>query len=147
GYIKESDYKSNETEVVLRKTDPWGPFRFAGINLTQKNIWNYGGTPINNDVAVRWRSLSTKHRFEMDVKETFHWNTVDSRRLRGGPDVRYNPNLETNVALSTDQAKRVIFKLNYDSRHFINQQTAYNEIHPRISFRLVNRILMTGQLN
>jgi hypothetical protein len=147
GYIRESDYKSNETEVVLRKTDPWGPFRFAGINFTQKNVWNYGGKPTNNDVALRWRSLSIKRRFEMDVQETFSWNTVDSRRLRGGPDMRYNPNFETNMVLRTDRAKKVVFKFDYNGRHFINQETSYNEIRPSMIFRLGNHFLLTGQLN
>jgi len=147
GYIRESDYKSNESEVVLRKTDPWGPFRFAGINLTQKNVWNYGGQSTNNDAGIRWRSLSIKRRFEMDMKETFSWNTVDSRRLRGGADMRYNSNFETNAAFSTDRAKKVVFKLNYNGRHFLNQETKYNEIHPSMIFRLGNHILMTGQLN
>ena len=84
GYNKESDYLLNESEIAFRKTDPWGPFRFAGINLTQKNIWNFGGQAVNNDLGLRWRSLSTVHRFEMDVKETFSWNTVDSRRYAEG---------------------------------------------------------------
>lgn len=147
GYLRESDYRSNESEVVLRKTDPWGPFRFAGINLTQKNIWNYGGSATNNDVAIRWRSLSIKKRFEMDIKETFSWNTVDSRRLRGGPDMRYNPNFRTDMAFSTDRAKKVVFKLNYNGRHFLDQETQYNEIRPSMIFRLGNHLLLTGQLD
>lgn len=147
GFLRESDFKSNETEVVLRKTDPWGPFRFAGINLTQKNVWNYGGNAVNNDVALQWRSLSIKKRIEMDIKETFNWNTIDSRRLRAGPDMRYNANFESNIALSTDRAKKVVFKLNYNGRHFLNQETGYNELSPSAVFRLGNHILMTGQLN
>src|SRR5690606_10187907 len=43
GYLKQTDYKLNETEFAFRKTDPWGPFRAAGITLTQRNVWNYGG--------------------------------------------------------------------------------------------------------
>ncbi|WP_270087486.1 DUF5916 domain-containing protein [Sphingobacterium sp. SYP-B4668] len=147
GYMRQSDYKLNESEIAFRKTDPWGPFRFAGINLTQKNMWNYGGKAINNDVAIRWRSLSTKRRFEMDIKETFSWNTVDSRRLRGGPDMRYNANFETNVVLSTDRAKRVVFKLDYNGRHYLEEETGYNAIHPSMIFRLGNHVRLTGQLN
>lgn len=147
GYLRESDYKSNESEVVFRKTDPWGPFRFAGINFTQKNTWNFGGKFINNNIGVRWRSLSIQKRVEMDVKETFNWNTIDSRRLRGGPDVKYNSNFETEVALSTDRAKKTVFKLNYKGRHFVQQETQYNEIHPSMIFRLGNHFLITGQLN
>lgn len=147
GYLRESDYKSNETEVVFRKTDPWGPFRFAGINLTQKNVWNFGGRPVNNDVALRFRSLTTKHRFEMDIKETFSWNTIDSRRLRGGPDMKYNANVETQVLFSTDRAKKTMFKLNYIGQHFFHQETSYNTVNPSLTFRLGNHVLMTGQLN
>ncbi|SFS72403.1 hypothetical protein SAMN05660206_104126 [Sphingobacterium wenxiniae] len=147
GFIRESDYMLNESEIAFRKTDPWGPFRFAGINLTQKNVWNFGGKAINNDVAIRWRSLSTKHRFEMDVKETFIWNSIDSRRLRGGPDIRYNANLKSDVILSTDRAKRVVFKLDYKGLHYFDEETAYNSIHPGMIFRIGNHLRLTGQLN
>lgn len=147
GYLKESDYLSNESEVVFRKTDPWGPFRFAGINLTQKNMWNYGGTAINNDIGIRWRSLSIKRRMVMDIRETFSWNTIDSRRLRGGPDVKYNANFETKASFNTDRARRTVFKIDYYGRHFIDQNTGYNDIHPGMIFRIGNHILLTGQLD
>ena len=147
GYMRQSDFKSNESELAYRRTDPWGAFRFAGINLTQKNIWNYAGVAMNNDVAIRWRSLSIKNRFEMDIKETFSWNTIDSRRLRGGPDIRYNANVESNVALSTDRAKRVVLKLDYNGRHYFDEETSYNEIRPSMVFRLGNHVRLTGQFN
>lgn len=147
GYMKQSDYMLNETEIAFRKTDPWGPFRFAGINMTQKNVWNYGGDAINNDVAIRWRSLSIAHRIEMDVKETFSWNTVDSRRLRGGPDMRYNANFATNISVNSDRAKRVVYKLIYDGRHYLAEQTGYNQIHPSLIFRIGDHMRMTGQFD
>lgn len=147
GFMKQSDYKYNESEIAFRKTDPWGPFRFAGINLTQKNVWNYGGTAINNDVALRFRSFSIKKRFEMDIKEAFSWNTVDSRRLRGGPDMKYNNNLETTVSMNTDRAKPIMLKMEYYGRHYLDQATGYNEIRPSAVFRSGNHWRFTGQLN
>lgn len=147
GYMKQSDYKLNESEVVFRKTDPWGPFRFAGINMTQKNVWNYGGKAINNDMAVRWRSLSIKRRIEMDIKETFNWNTIDSRRLRGGPDMLFNSSFETNAMISTDRAKRVMFKMDYNGRYYLDEHTAYNNMHPSMIFRIGNHLKLTGQFD
>jgi len=147
GFMKESDYILNESEIAFRKTDPWGPFRFAGINVTQKNIWNYDGKAINNDLGVRWRSLSTVHRFEMDIKETFNWNTVDSRRLRGGPDMKYNSNFETSIDVGTDRAKKVVFKMLYNGRHYIHEKTGYNSIKPSMIFRLGNHVRLTTQLD
>ncbi|SEL63285.1 DUF5916 domain-containing protein [Parapedobacter koreensis] len=147
GYMKQSDYKLNETEIAFRKTDPWGPFRAAGINLTQRNVWNYGGDAMNNDVALRWRSLSIEHRIEMDVKETFNWHAVDSRRLRGGPDLRYNTNFQTNVNINSDRAKRVVYKLVYDGRHYLDEETRYNQVHPSLIFRIGTHMRLTGQLD
>ncbi|MEC3880144.1 DUF5916 domain-containing protein [Parapedobacter sp. 10938] len=147
GYMKQSDYTLNESEIAFRKTDPWGPFRFAGINLTQRNVWNYGGDAVNNDVALRWRSLSIGSRMEMDVKETFNWHTVDSRRLRGGPDLRYGANFETNISLGTDRAKRVVYKLVYDGRHYLAEETGYNQVHPGVIFRIGNHMRLAGQFD
>lgn len=147
GYLKETDYKLNESEIVFRKTDPWGPFRFAGINLTQRNVWNYGGRAIDNNLALRWRSLSIGNRIEMDLKESFSWNTVDSRMLRGGPDLRYSPNFTSDFSISTDRAQRVIGKIEYDGKHFLDGQARYNEIRPSVTFRLGNHIHLVSQFN
>lgn len=43
GFMKQADYKLNESEIAFRKTDPWGPFRFAGINFTQKKCMELWG--------------------------------------------------------------------------------------------------------
>ncbi len=147
GYLKQTDYKLNETELGFRKTDPWGPFRAAGITLTQRNVWNYGGKAMDNNVAVRWRSLSIKKRIEMDMKESFSWNSVDSRMLRGGYDLRYNPNFTSTFSMNTDRAKRMYFKLDYDGKHFVDGETRYNEIRPSMTFRIGNHIHLVGQLN
>lgn len=147
GYLKQSDYLSNESEITFRKTDPWGPMRFTGINLTQKNVWNYGGQSVHNDLAVRWRSLSIKRRSEIDFQEIFSWNTVDSRRLRGGPDLRYNSNFETHFTFGTDRARRTVFRFEYNGKHFLQKDTRYNDFHPGIIQRLGNHIKLTGQLD
>src|SRR3546814_12809997 len=84
---------------------------------------------------------------EMDVKETFSWHTVDSRRLRGGPDLRYGANFETNVSLGTDRAKRVVYKLVYDGRHYPTEETGYNQVHPGVIFRIGNHLRLAGQFD
>lgn len=61
--------------------------------------------------------------------------------------MRYHSNFETNVNLSTDRAKRVVFKIIYDGRHYLNQQTGYNQVHPSMIFRIGNHIRLTGQLD
>jgi len=147
GYLKQTDYKLNESELAFRKTDPWGAFRFAGINLTQRNVWSYGGQAMDNNVALRWQSLGIKHRIEVDLKETYSWNTVDSRMLRGGPDLRYASNFASDLSMNTDRAKRVIFKVEYDGKYFMDGETRYNEVRPSMTFRMGHHIHLMSQFN
>lgn len=54
GYMKETDYLMNETEIMYRQTDIWKIFRYNAFTLSQKNMWNYGGTPFSNNASLRW---------------------------------------------------------------------------------------------
>ena len=57
------------------------------------------------------------NRYEWDVKETFAWNWLDSRLLRGGPDVRFGSYFLTSAKFNTDKAKRMMFMLKYEGDH------------------------------
>ena len=146
GYMKETDYLKNETEIAYRQTDIWKMFRYNAFTLTQTNWWNYGGYTINNDVALRWQSM-TMNRYEMDMKETFGWNKLDTRMLRGGPDVRYNPFFLTSVKFNTDKAKRVMFMLKYEGNHNLDGYNRFNTMMPSLTFRLGNHVYLSGELN
>lgn len=146
GYLKETDNLTNETEVAYRQTDIWKMFRYNAFTLTQKNQWNYGGTLFNSEAALRWQSM-TMNRYELDVKETFRWNSLDSRMLRGGPDVRFNPYFLTSLTANTDKAKRVMFMFQYEGNHNLDGYNKYNILMPSLTFRLGNHIYLSGQVN
>ena len=146
GYMKEADNRTNETEVVYRQTDIWKLFRYNAFTFTQKNQWNYGGTPFSNDVALRWQSM-TMSRYEMDMKETFVWNRLDSRLLRGGWDMRLNPYFQTSVKVNTDKAKRMMFMLKYEGNHNLDGYNRFNTLSPSLTFRLGNHVYLSGQVD
>lgn len=146
GYMKEADNRTNETEVVYRQTDIWKLFRYNAFTLTQKNQWDYGGTPFSNDVALRWQSM-TMSRYEMDMKETFVWNRLDSRLLRGGWDMRLNPYFQTSVKVNTDKAKRMMFMLKYEGNHNLDGYNRFNTLSPSLTFRLGNHVYLSGQVD
>lgn len=145
GYMKETDYISNETEVMYRQTDIWKMFRYNAFTLLQKNMWNHGGTPYSNTVSLRWQSM-TMSRYEWDVKETYGWNRLDSRLLRGGPDVRFGSYFQTSAKFNTDKAKRMMFILKYEGDHNF-EGNRFNTIMPSLTFRLGNHVYLSGQLN
>lgn len=146
GYMKETDHLTNETEVAYRQTDIWKIFRYNAFTLTQRNQWNYGGTPFNNNATLRWQSM-TMNRYELDMKEAFGWNRLDSRLLRGGPDVRFNPYFQTSVKFNTDKSRRVMFILQYEGDHNLDGYNRFNTLMPSLTFRMGNHVYLSGQLN
>lgn len=146
GYMKEADNRTNESEVAYRQTDIWKMFRYNAFTLTQKNQWDYGGNPFSNDLALRWQSM-TMNRYEMDMKETFVWNRLDSRMLRGGPDMRLDPYFQTSVKVNTDKARRVMFMLKYEGNHNLDGYNRFNTLMPSLTFRLGNHVYLSGQVD
>lgn len=146
GYLKQTDNLTNETEIAYRQTDIWKIFRYNAFTLTQRNQWNYGGTPFYNDVALRWQTM-TMNRYELIMAETFSWNCLDSRLLRGGPDVRFNPYFLTSVKFNTDKAKRLMFTLQYEGNHNLDGYNRFNTFMPGLTYRMGNHIYLSGQLN
>ena len=106
GYLKQTDFRSNTTEIGFRKTNIWKQFRSNTLTLSQQNKWDYGGNAFSNDIALEWVTM-TLNRLELDVKQAYNWNWVDSRMLRGGPDVRFDPYFQTTAKFNTDKAKRM----------------------------------------
>ena len=86
------------------------------------------------------------NRYEWDVKETFAWNWLDSRLLRGGPDVRFGSYFLTSAKFNTDKAKRMMFMLKYEGDHNF-EGNRFNTISPSLTFRLGNHVYLSGQLD
>lgn len=146
GYLKQTDNLTNETEIAYRQTDIWKNFRYNAFTLTQRNQWNYGGTPFYNDVALKWQTM-TMNRYELILSEALVFNSLDTRLLRGGPDVRFNPYFLTSVKFNTDKAKRVMFSLQYEGNHNLDGYNRFNTFIPGLTFRLGNHVFLAGQLN
>lgn len=146
GYLKQTDNLTNETEVAYRQTDRWKIFRYNAFTLTQRNQWNYGGVPFYNDIALKWQTM-TMNRYELILSEAFCWNSLDTRLLRGGPDVRFDPYILTSARFNTDKAKRVMFMLQYEGNHNFDGQNRFNTLMPGLTFRLGRHVYLSGQLN
>ena len=56
GYMKETDYLMNETEIMYRADRYLEDIPVQRLTLSQKNMWNYGGTPFSNNASLRWQS-------------------------------------------------------------------------------------------
>ncbi|WP_280745990.1 MULTISPECIES: DUF5916 domain-containing protein [unclassified Parabacteroides] len=146
GYLKQADGISNETEIRFKQTDVWKIFRSNTLMLSQGNKWDYGGNVIDNHVNFQWESMFL-NRFELSIYENFAWNWVETRQLRGGPDMRYDPYFYTIVTFNTDKAKRVMFKVKYVGDMETDGYNKFNTLSPSLTFRLGNHTYLSGQFD
>jgi hypothetical protein len=144
GYLKQADIIQNTSEIQFRRTDPWTIFRSNTVTLTQNNRWDYGRTPILNTVALTWKTMFN-NRFELTAAETYAWNVLDTRKLRGGADLRYNPYYLTTLTFNTDKAQRVVVTLNGSNNHNTNGVNREQSVTPGIAFRMGNHVHLAGE--
>ena len=144
GYLRQADMLKNETTVEFRQTNPWKRFRSNTFSLSQLNQWNYGGQSVGNSLALSWRSMLF-NRYEANISQTYGLNKVDTRRLRGGPDIRFGEWYSPSVTLNTDRAQRVVLTLQYSGDYNLSGDYSLNSFSPTLSLRMGNHVYLTGK--
>ena len=146
GYLKEADYLLNTTSLSYKQTDTWKKFRSNTITLEQENKWNYGGTSLLNKIELDWTTMFI-NRYQLTVKQAYNWNKLDTRVLRGGPDLRFNPYFATDIKFNTDTGKRMMLGLDYRGEHDTAGHYNYNTWSPKAAFRIGNHLYMSTQFD
>jgi hypothetical protein len=146
GYLKQADLFSNTTEIEYRQTDVRHIFRSNRLTLIQKNQWDYGRNALNNYIGLNWRTMFL-NRYEITLNELYGWNQLDTRLLRGGPDMRCNPYFSTEASFNTDRAEKLVFTMKYTGNHSTGGHRLYNTFSPALTFRMSNHLYLSGQFN
>lgn len=146
GYLKQADKLSNETVIEFRQTSAWKNFRSNTLTLTQLNQWNYGGRSYGNSFILGWKSMFL-NRYEVNLVQTYGRNQVDSRRLRGGPDIRFGEWYNMEATVNTDKAKRVMFMMQYSGNYNLYGDYGFNTLAPSLTLRLGNHVYLTGKFS
>ena len=132
------------TTIEFKQTERWKMFRSNTLVFSQENKWDYGGSAINNAAGFNWKTMFL-NRFELNLQEVYGWNRLDTRLLRGGPDMRYNPYFQSAATFNTDKARRMMFMLAWTGDHNTDGYNRANTLSPSLSFRLGNHIYLSGQ--
>jgi hypothetical protein len=144
GYLKQADALSAETELMFRQTTVWKLFRSNTLTLTQLNQWDYGRHPTLNTLALSWKTMLL-NRFEWTLSESYGWNFTDTRKMRGGPDLHYDPYFHTTLAFNTDKSRPLVFLFNYVNDYNLNKINRTNTLTPSLTFRMGKHIHLTGE--
>ena len=146
GYLKQADMQSNETTAEFRQTTVWKSFRSNTFTFSQLNQWDYGGRSFGNSLNIGWRTMLL-NRYEANITQTYGWNNVQSRRLRGGPDIRFGEWYKLDATLNTDKAQRVMFSMQYTGDYNLQGDYGFNTLAPSLTLRLGNHIYLSGKFS
>jgi hypothetical protein len=87
------------------------------------------------------------NRFQLTAAGTYVWNMLDTRKLRGGPDLRYDPYFKGDVSFNTDKAKPLSLTIKYTGQAANNDIDKVNTITPSLSYRIGNHVYLTGEFS
>lgn len=144
GFMREADAISNTTTISYRKPEAWGIFRSNTLSLMQFNTWNFGKICAYNSASLMWMAM-LKNRFEISLMEGYDWNRLDTRLLRSGPDLRYDPTLSTTLTVNSDRAMPLVLTLMYMNGY--NTYSNSNTFMPSLTYRAGSRVYLSAQLN
>ena len=148
GYMRTTDFFYNKTDISYRQKGIWKNMRSNTLTFTQENRWDFGGTAIQNYATFNW-STTFLNRMQFSIRESYGWNFIDNRLLRGGPSLRYDPYFYTQVSFNTDKGKRVSVQMGYVRDHNPNgERRGYrlsNTLTPSVTLRLGDYIYIIGE--
>jgi hypothetical protein len=110
------------------------------------NKWNFDGKGCENHLAFGARTMFT-NLYQMELTGKYVWNRLDTRVLRGGPDLQTDPYFSTSIKVNTGKANRVMGSLQYTGEHNSNGHSSFNSLTPELTFRMGNHIHLVGSFN
>lgn len=145
GYMQYSDEVQQENNLSYFVTQPVSIFRSFSMNLEEFNAWNFNGSYLGSGVHYSFSS-SFKNLWGFSVNLIGHTEHLDTRVLRGGPDMMSPGFFETYGQVNTDQSKRFSLELSYNYRKSAHQSFRNYELEPSITYRPINslRIRLSG---
>jgi hypothetical protein len=139
GYMQLSDNIRQENNISYFVIQPVSIFRTYSINLEQFNHWNFNGSYLGSGAHLSL-SAEFKNQWGFQTNLIGHSEELDTRILRGGPDMLIPGRFMTFGEFTTDYSKRVVFGFNYDYQKMKNQSGETYIIEPGISVRPINTL-------
>ncbi|MBN2863943.1 MAG: hypothetical protein JXN62_12310, partial [Bacteroidales bacterium] len=134
GYMNEADEIRQENEVSFFINKPFSIFNTFSIDLQQFNAWNFNSTYLGSGAHLSFSS-QFRNNYGFRTNLIYHSQGIDTRKLRGGPDMLMPHTITTFGSLSTDDSKNLFFGLSYNYERYGNNSGRNFQLQPRITIR------------
>ncbi len=106
GYLRQADVLANRALVGWSEPTPKGPFRSYFVRLSRADQWDFGGLKTSGSTEL---DLSGQFKNKWSASGGIRWieAPVDTRVLRGGPSLRQDSFLCTNLGMESDRSRRL----------------------------------------
>jgi hypothetical protein len=132
--MRTADEIENQNDVSYQITQPVSVFRTYRISFEQRNSWNFNGTYLGSDGELSFSS-EFKNQWNFNAQVAYHSKDIDTKILRGGPDMLMPASSELSAVLKTDASKKLIATLAYQYQKAGNNSASGQVIQPGISLR------------
>jgi hypothetical protein len=145
GYLLVSDIISQGLSLAYVENEPKGIFRAYTLSADLSNNWNFGGQFINTSYGLSANStFGNKWRFSGSVMH--QGNALETRLLRGGPAVWLKGFWHNRYSISTDNSKKMAFRLGYHFHIFEDGISTTNDITPGLTYRMTDALELSADL-
>jgi hypothetical protein len=146
GYMQTADIFNQENNISYLINQPVSIFHSYTIGLEQFNSWNFNNTYLGSGGHLSFTS-EFKNNWTFSVNLIGHTKQVDTRILRGGPDMIMPNNFTTFGSVRTDASKKIIFDLAYSYENAGNNSASRFELMPGISIRPIQALKIGATAN
>ncbi|MCB8994389.1 MAG: carbohydrate binding family 9 domain-containing protein [Bacteroidales bacterium] len=116
GYMQMSDQISQSSELKYFVVQPVSVFRSYSIGLREYNNWNFGGTYLGSGSRVSFMA-DFKNKWSFSLNFLAYSTSIDSRILRGGPDMKIPGSVNGLAYLGSDHSKKLNAGIHYEVTH------------------------------
>jgi hypothetical protein len=139
GYHQRCDYIKQESNIYYNESEPKGIFRSYDFSFYQVTTYDFGGKLTQNDIALRMSAMF-KNKWGVYFSPRREFGSVNSRILRGGPDLFEDGNWNYYMYLHTDESKPVSFYMDISQRINDDKISYANWISPGVSMKISNAL-------
>jgi hypothetical protein len=134
-----SDEINQESNISYFVIQPVSIFRTYTVNLEQTNTWNYNGSYLGSGVHLSFNAdFTNKWGFQTNL--IGNTQQLDTRLLRGGPDMMTPPMFLLFGGVNSDRSKRISMTLQYQYEVKADQSAWNYTLEPGISVRPLNTL-------
>jgi len=139
GYMNTSDEINQENVVSYLINKPVSILNTFEISLEQFNTWNFNSQYLGSGAHLSFTS-GFKNQWTLTANLIYHSNSVDTKILRGGYDMKMPQSVTLFGVISTNSAKKLIGNFQYSYMHQGSNSASNYELAPGITYRPINNL-------